>query len=172
MYKRQAWDLLQKPEIWVRKLMGIHGVRMINELKGIPQLVLDEASAKKSIATTRSFMEMITEKEQLRERIETFAFSCAEKLRKQNSCCKMITVFVHTNRFRKELGAVSYTHLDVYKRQGGGLARLWVRSAGEESAGQAHHQKAHWARRGRDCGQPPRPQRQVAGGGENLKSER
>lgn len=100
----KAWDLLQKPEIWVRKLMGIHGVRMISELKGIPQLVLEEASSKKSIATTRSFIDMITEKEQLRERIETFAFSCAEKLRKQNSCCKIITVFVHTNRFRKELG--------------------------------------------------------------------
>ena len=49
-------------------------------------------------------MEMIAEKEKLRERIETFAFSCAEKLRKQNSCCRVITVFIHTNRFRKELG--------------------------------------------------------------------
>ena len=37
-------------------------------------------------------MEMIAEKEKLRERIETFAFSCAEKLRKQNSCCRVITV--------------------------------------------------------------------------------
>ena len=99
----KAWDLLQKPEMWVRKLMGIHGVRMINELKGVPQLVLEEASAKKSIATTRSFMDMITEKEQLRERVETFAFSCAEKLRKQNSCCKVISVFLQTNRFRKDL---------------------------------------------------------------------
>lgn len=100
----KAWDLLQKPEMWVRKLMGIHGVRMINELKGVPQLELDAPSQKKSIAATRSFMEMITEKEKLRERVETFAFSCAEKLRKQNSCCKVITVFVQTNRFRKELG--------------------------------------------------------------------
>ena len=100
----KAWDLLQKPEMWVRKIMGIHGVRMINELKGIPQLELDAPSQKKSIATTRSFMEMITEKEKLRERVETFAFSCAEKLRKQHSCCKVITVFVQTNRFRKELG--------------------------------------------------------------------
>lgn len=100
----KAWDLLQKPEMWVRKVMGIHGIRMINELKGVPQLELDSPSKKKTIATTRSFMEMITDKEQLRERIETFSFSCAEKLRKQNSCCKMITVFVRTNRFRKDLG--------------------------------------------------------------------
>ncbi len=100
----KAWDLLQKPEIWVRKIMGIHGTRMINELKGIQQLDLETPAKKQSIATTRSFMEMIAEKEKLRERIETFAFSCAEKLRKQNSCCRVITVFIHTNRFRKELG--------------------------------------------------------------------
>lgn len=83
--------------------MGIHGVRMINELKGIKQLELDSPSKKQSIATTRSFMEMISDKEMLRERVETFAFSCAEKLRKQNSCCKVISVFLQTNRFRKDL---------------------------------------------------------------------
>ena len=99
----KAWDLLQKPEMWVRKIMGIHGVRMINELKGIRQLELDSPSPKKSIAVTRSFMEMLTKKEDVRERVETFGMYCSERLRKQNTCCKMITVFVQTNRFRKDL---------------------------------------------------------------------
>ncbi|MDR6921118.1 MULTISPECIES: Y-family DNA polymerase [Chryseobacterium] len=99
----KAWDLLQKPEIWVRKIMGIHGVRMINELKGIRQLELDTPSPKKSIAVTRSFMEMLTKKEEVRERVETFGMYCSERLRKQNTCCKMVTVFVQTNRFRKDL---------------------------------------------------------------------
>lgn len=99
----KAWDLLQKPEIWVRKVMGIHGVRMINELKGIRQLELDAPSPKKSIAVTRSFMQMLTKKEEVRERVETFGMYCSERLRKQNTCCKMITVFVQTNRFRKDL---------------------------------------------------------------------
>lgn len=99
----KAWDLLQKPEIWVRKIMGIHGVRMLNELKGVRQLELDAPSPKKSIAVTRSFMEMLTKKEEVRERVETFGMYCSERLRKQNTCCKMITVFVQTNRFRKDL---------------------------------------------------------------------
>ncbi|WP_419869149.1 Y-family DNA polymerase [Chryseobacterium sp. CT-SW4] len=99
----KAWDLLQKPEMWVRKMMGIQGVRMINELKGIRQLELDAPSPKKSIAVTRSFMEMLTKKEDVKERVETFAMYCSERLRKQNTCCKMITVFVQTNRFRKDL---------------------------------------------------------------------
>lgn len=99
----KAWDLLQKPEMWVRKIMGIHGVRMINELKGIRQLELDSPSPKKSIAVTRSFMQMLIGKEEVRERVETFGMYCSERLRKQNTCCKMITVFVQTNRFRKDL---------------------------------------------------------------------
>ncbi|UOE41603.1 hypothetical protein MTP09_02910 [Chryseobacterium suipulveris] len=112
--KKLGDDLLRKPEMWVHQIMGIHGTRMVRELQGIPQLVLEEApSAKQSIATTRSFMEMITDKEKLRERMKTFAFSCAEKLRRQNTCAKKITVFIYTNRFRKELGtyygALSYT---------------------------------------------------------------
>ncbi|UOU99152.1 Y-family DNA polymerase [Chryseobacterium daecheongense] len=99
----RAWDLLQKPEMWIRKIMGIHGVRMINELKGIRQLELSGVAPKKSIAVTRSFMEMLTTKEEVRERVETFGMYCSERLRKQNTCCKMITVFVQTNRFRKDL---------------------------------------------------------------------
>ncbi len=99
----KAWDLLQKPEMWVRKIMGIHGVRMVKELKGIRQLELDAPSPKKSIAVTRSFMQMLTKKEEVRERVETFGMYCSERLRKQNTCCKMITVFVQTNRFRKDL---------------------------------------------------------------------
>jgi len=99
----KAWDLLSKPEMWVRKIMGIHGVRMINELKGIRQLELDSPSPKKSITVTRSFMEMLTKKEDVRERLETFGMYCSEKLRKQNTCCKVVTVFVQTNRFRKDL---------------------------------------------------------------------
>ncbi|WP_267406699.1 MULTISPECIES: Y-family DNA polymerase [unclassified Chryseobacterium] len=99
----KAWDLLQKPEMWVRKIMGIHGIRMINELKGIRQLELDSPSPKKSIAVTRSFMEMLTKKEDVRERVETFGMYCSERLRKQNTCCKMVTVFVQTNRFRTDL---------------------------------------------------------------------
>lgn len=55
---------------------------------------------------------MIKTKEELQERICSFAFSAGEKLRKQKSCCKTLTIFVGTNRYRKDLPeyrkAVSY----------------------------------------------------------------
>ena len=99
----KAWDLLQKPEMWVRNLMGVHGVRMVNELKGIRQLEIEKPSAKKSMAVTRSFMKMLVKKEDVYERVETFGMYCSEKLRNQHLCCKEITVFLQTNRFRTDL---------------------------------------------------------------------
>ncbi|OPC24839.1 SOS mutagenesis and repair protein UmuC [Elizabethkingia meningoseptica] len=109
----KAYDLFSKPEMWIRKQMGVNGVRLVNELKGIPQFEIPHTSGKKSIAVTRSFMEMVTKKEDLQERIGAFAFSAGEKLRRQKSCCKSITVFVNTNRYRKDLpeykNAASYS---------------------------------------------------------------
>jgi DNA polymerase V len=58
---------------------------------------------KKSIATTRSFDTLYTEFYQLRERVSTFASTCAAKLRKQGSVCNSIMVFVHTNFHRADL---------------------------------------------------------------------
>lgn len=48
-------------------------------------------------------MQMLKTKEEIKERLETFAHYCAEKLRKLNSCCKRVSIFVQTNRFRDDL---------------------------------------------------------------------
>ena len=53
---------------------------------------------KKSIATTRSFPKQISDFDLLRERVATFASVCAEKLRKQNSCCHTIIVMLVIDR--------------------------------------------------------------------------
>lgn len=98
-----AYDFTQLPEDWVRKNMAVVGVRLQQDLKGIPTLVLEESQPKKSIATTRSFDSNYTEYQQLAERVSTFAASCAEKLRQQQSCCSSLMVFIHTNGHRKDL---------------------------------------------------------------------
>ncbi|MGM5630947.1 Y-family DNA polymerase [Apibacter raozihei] len=97
---RKAWDLVNMPDTFIRKEMGIIGIRMINELKGIPQLELSPPSKKKTIATTRTFDIMTEDLAPLKERVTTFAVKCSERLRKQQSCCNYITVFLHTNFFR------------------------------------------------------------------------
>jgi DNA polymerase V len=83
--------------------MGIVGVRMQQELQGLPTLSMEKHKPKKNIATTRSFEKMYTTLSELKERVATFSVTCAEKLRKQKSCCRSLMVFVHTNGFRKDL---------------------------------------------------------------------
>jgi DNA polymerase V len=98
-----AYDFTQLPDEWVRKNMAVVGLRLKRELEGKPTLGLDEIKRKKAIATTRSFDKNYTELSQLKERVSTFAVTCAEKLRKQHSCCSLILVFLHTNGHRKDL---------------------------------------------------------------------
>jgi DNA polymerase V len=98
-----AYDFTQLSDNWVKNNLAIVGLRLKHDLQGIPILDLEEAQPKKNIATTRSFESNYTEFEHLNERISTFASSCAEKLRKQNSCCNSLMVFIHTNGHRKDL---------------------------------------------------------------------
>jgi len=98
-----AYQFTKLSDSWVRKHMSVVGLRLKHDLEGKPTLDLDTPANKKMIATTRSFEKMITEFKDVNERVGTFAISCAEKLRKQNSHCNAIMVFVHTNGHRKDL---------------------------------------------------------------------
>ena len=98
-----AYDFTQLNNNWVQKNLAIVGLRLKLDLQGIETLNLEDSQPKKNIATTRSFETNYTEFEQLEERISTFANSCAEKLRKQKSCCNSLMVFIQTNRHRADL---------------------------------------------------------------------
>jgi DNA polymerase V len=98
-----AYDFTVLHDSWIKKHMSIVGIRLKMDLLGNPTIQLEEIQSKKSIATTRSFERNYTELEDLNERIVTFAVSCAEKLRKQNSCCNSMILFLHTNSNRKDL---------------------------------------------------------------------
>lgn len=86
-------------EAWIKKEMGVTGMRLKYELEGKSVLDLEPIpDQKKSIATTRSFPKQISDFDLLRERVSTFASVCAEKLRKQNSCCHTIIVMLVIDR--------------------------------------------------------------------------
>ena len=95
-----ALDFIQpQHESWIRKELGVVGLRLKFELEGKSVLDLEPISnQKKSIATTRSFPKQISDFDLLRERVATFASICAEKLRKQNSCCHTIIVMLVIDR--------------------------------------------------------------------------
>lgn len=81
---------------WIQSQMGVVGLRLKSELEGKSVLGLEEVSDKKTIAITRSFPKQLSDYDALRERVSTFASVCAEKLRKQHSCCQTIIVMLNT----------------------------------------------------------------------------
>lgn len=75
--------------------MGVIGLRLKMELEGKSVLELDDPTQdKKSIAVTRTFKNKLADYNEIKERVSTFASVCAEKLRKQKSCCHSIIVIL------------------------------------------------------------------------------
>ena len=101
---RTAYDFTQLSDAWVRKEMSVVGLRLKHDLLGKSSIPLEMIAApKKAIATTRSFESLIDDYQELRERVSTFASLCAEKLRRQNSRCHAVYVFVRSNPFMPDL---------------------------------------------------------------------
>ena len=100
---KNAFDFVNLPEKWVKSNLSIVELKIQQELKGIANLNLESFASKKSIATTRSFDNPVSDLYKLKERVSTFALSCAEKLRRQNSISNIMIVFIRSNFFRKDL---------------------------------------------------------------------
>ncbi len=98
-----AYAFTQKSAWWVKKNMGITGLRTQMELNGQPVAQLDIKEEKKSITTSRSFGEMVSSLEELESAVSSFAAACAGKLRHQNSVAGYITVYILTNFYREDL---------------------------------------------------------------------
>ena len=97
---KTAYDFtLPYNEAFIRKEMGVVGMRLKYELEGKSVLEIEEPKAKKNIAVTRSFEKDITDFNELKERVVTFASVCSEKLRKQNSCCNVVTLYLRKDPF-------------------------------------------------------------------------
>ena len=91
-----AYDFtLPQHEAFIKMIMGVTGLRLKMELEGKSVLELDDPTEdKKSIAITRMFKSKLSDFGEIKERVSTFASVCAEKLRKQKSCCHGIIVLL------------------------------------------------------------------------------
>ncbi|AXT18782.1 DUF4113 domain-containing protein [Flavobacteriaceae bacterium AU392] len=98
---KTAYDFVQLPDEWIRKHFSIVEWRLKKELEGISKLTLDHLKTKRAIATTRSFEYTYSDIDNIKERISTFASSCAEKLRVQGSSCYVIYVILRSDRHKK-----------------------------------------------------------------------
>lgn len=73
----------------------------IKELQGIQKLGVSlSKSSKKSIMCSRSFGSSVGSLEELKAAVSHHAFTASTKLRKQNSTCRRLRVFIRTDRFK------------------------------------------------------------------------
>ncbi|MES2573596.1 MAG: Y-family DNA polymerase [Bacteroidota bacterium] len=146
---KTALDFIQpQHEGWIKREMGVTGLRLKYELEGKSVLDLEPITEKKSIAITRSFPKQISDFDLLRERVATFASVCAEKLRTQNSCCHTIIVMLVIDRHSIETSkyyfnmavtlpfatnstlTISNTAIDILKKLHAGNENIKFKKAG------------------------------------------
>ena len=109
-----AYDLTQRSESWIRRMLTISGVRTWRELKGESCIDIDTLPQKKSICTSRSFADNgLSELSQVEEAVANFAAACSHKLKLQHSCCSAVTVFAYTSRFRTDVPRQVINHTSV-----------------------------------------------------------
>lgn len=95
-----ALDLQRADLRWIRRQMGVVGVRIVQELRGIPCLPLERVpQPRKSCRVSRSFGRPVTTLAELSEAIATHTARAAHKLRRDNLAASLLTVFIATNRF-------------------------------------------------------------------------
>jgi DNA polymerase V len=99
---KTAYDFIQLSDEWIRRNFSITEWKLKKELEGISTLSLDTPKTKRTIATTRSFEHTFSDIDNIKERVSTFATSCAEKLRKQGSSCHIILVLLSSDRHKKD----------------------------------------------------------------------
>jgi DNA polymerase V len=109
-----AYDFtLPHNENFIKATMGVVGLRLKYELEGQSVLEMDVPKDKKNIAITRSFDGNITTLSEMKERISTFATVCAEKLRKQKSCCYGVIVYLRKDKYKVETQRYNFYKIET-----------------------------------------------------------
>ncbi|OYY94448.1 MAG: DNA polymerase V subunit UmuC [Hydrogenophilales bacterium 28-61-23] len=98
-----AQDLKQSDPETLRKRFNVVLERTIRELNGIHCIPLEEAPPpKKQIVSSRSFGQLLTDKNDLLEAVSTYSAQAAVKLRKEGQAASGLQVFLSTNNFNPD----------------------------------------------------------------------
>lgn len=88
---------------WVRRRMTVVGARIVEELRGISCLPIEQCPpAKKSVTCSRSFGAPVESLSEMREAVAVYMTRAAERMRKHRMAAGVVTVFINTNRFSEE----------------------------------------------------------------------
>lgn len=96
-----ALQLREASDYWIRKHLGIVGLRTVWELRGISCLPLEAvADIRKSLVRSRSFGHPIETLDEMREAVASYTERASEKLRQNNLNAANLAVFIITNKFK------------------------------------------------------------------------
>ena len=88
---------------WIRQRMTVVGARIVEELRGIRCLQLEQCpQQKKSVTCSRSFGVLVESLDDLREAVAVYTSRVAERLRRAGLAARVVTVFISTDRFSAE----------------------------------------------------------------------
>lgn len=98
-----AQDLANFDSRLIKRRFNVVLERTALELRGIKCIELEETQAKQQIISSKSFGQMQTHFQPISEALSNYAARAVEKLRRQHSKVGYLSVFITTNRFRKDL---------------------------------------------------------------------
>ncbi len=100
---KTALQLRQADDQFIRKHMGIVGLRLVMELRGLSCLELEQCPPpKKGISCARSFGKAVTQLYEMEQAVSSYVTRAAEKLRAEKLAVTNLTVFMHTNQFKDD----------------------------------------------------------------------
>lgn len=95
-----AYDFAHAEDGWIRKKMGVVGLRTLHELRGyVCHALENQPQPKQTTCCTRSFGETITDKSQVHDALMSFAERAAEKVRTADQVAGVVQVFIRTDSF-------------------------------------------------------------------------
>lgn len=97
-----ALQLREVEDRWIRKRLGIVGLRLVMELRGVSCLDLEECPApKRSLTCSRAFGQLISTLASMEEAVSAYTSRVAEKLRRERLAATVMTVCLTTNEFKE-----------------------------------------------------------------------
>lgn len=109
-----ALDFRDERDAWVRQRMGVTGLRIVHELRGVPCLDLEEVGAdKQATCCSRTFARAVSDESQLRAAVICFAERAAEKVRHAGQACRIVQVSMRTDRHDESVTPHSASGLDT-----------------------------------------------------------
>ena len=109
-----ARDLRNADDRWVRQRMGVIGLRTVHELRGISCSTLESIPPDKQVTCcTRTFARASEDKTNVRNAILSYAERAVEKMRHGGQVCRIVQVFVRTDRHDDDTQPYSASALET-----------------------------------------------------------